>query len=1135
MAVAARSWLIRALILAGVAGVGALGWWARTWVSPERVRGQVVAHLNEQFEGVDVHVGSAHLRILGGIAVSDLRLTRRGEDQPFLSVPSAVLYHDKEKLNSGRLVIRKVDLQYPELHLVRSAEGRWNVTELAKPGPADRPVPTFVAKGARVTVTDRTPNGLPPVTFADASFTLLNDPLPVLTLQAAATAEGLGPVSLRARMNRISNQMSLGVEVADFAVTNAAKFADRLAPSLAPHLLKLTATASIKADLIYTPETASAWRHDVRVEVKDGKYSHPDLPKPVTNLTAKVRSNDGRIKVEDATATVGAAQVKLSLETRSESPPGRDAKRGADAAPADVLAAVEDELQRLDLSVTAVALDDELFKAAGDMGPKLKRMFSPSGSVDVGYKFAREAAGWKREFEARPRGIELSYEKFRYRVTDVRGCAKRTTTHSGPPATQVDLVGSVEGQPVTLKGQLVGDGPDPAVNLRIAGNNIPLTDTLIAALPGKYPDVVRQFAPVGRGDIVAELVQQQGENLFQNEFRIDIRDGTAKYKVFPYPVEKVKGRLVVRTTSTDAARPIRPGEPLAPPPDRDELVFDGFTAVHAGAAVWLNGSRRPVPGARDSKLVLHVGGNGCPLDADAKAALDAVKLESLWATFAPRGSLTFSADLEILDRAAPPNRPADDPPFNPTTDLQLSFNFSGPTVTPKFFAYDITDLRGLLEYKSGVAQVAHFAGRHGETRMRLNAGELRFYPDGAIWANLGGLEMKPFVADAALLAAIPSKLRSGFEDAKLRGNAELTVKHLVVLTPPDAPQIPPPEPLGLPMTSRNAVRHVVARGQIPTPAVPTPDPVVYWDIDLKLAGASVDTGVPWEQLFGGVSLRGRYDSTHLGLVRGNVYLDRAVVLRQPVSDLKAHVSAAPQQPDPIRPGQFLPPEVKLTNVSGKLFHGTLGGEVWVALATPPRYDLWLNATDVQLDEVAKHYKLGSDADLKGVAFAQLRLFNRSDPRTGKPVVEGAGKIDVPTGRMYNLPVLLDLMKLFKGSAPDKTAFEEAHVLFRIQGDRVKVDQLDLVGKAVCLGGTGEVDTSGEFVKFEFYTMWSQLLKQMINTPIGDFSAFVSKSLFKIKLTREGGELKYKPEPIPAVTEPVKNVVERMKARTARWK
>lgn len=200
----------------------------------------------------------------------------------------------------------------------------------------------------------------------------------------------------------------------------------------------------------------------------------------------------------------------------------------------------------------------------------------------------------------------------------------------------------------------------------------------------------------------------------------------------------------------------------------------------------------------------------------------------------------------------------------------------------------------------------------------------------------------------------------------------------------------------------------------------------------------------------------------------------------------------------------------------------------VVLTDATRYEVLLTATDVQLEEVAHHYKLGSDADLKGIAQAQLLLFNKPDPKTGRLVVEGSGKIDVPTGRMYNLPILLDIVKVFKGSAPDKTAFEQAHAVFRIQGDRIKVDQLDLIGKAICLGGSGELDTSGDYVKFEFYTVWSQVLKQMINTPVGDLTAFVSKNLFTIKMVREGGELKYKPEPVPLVTEPTKAALERMK-------
>ena len=96
---------------------------------------------------------------------------------------------------------------------------------------------------------------------------------------------------------------------------------------------------------------------------------------------------------------------------------------------------------------------------------------------------------------------------------------------------------------------------------------------------------------------------------------------------------------------------------------------------------------------------------------------------------------------------------------------------------------------------------------------------------------------------------------------------------------------------------------------------------------------------------------------------------------------------------------------------------------------------------------------------------------------------------------------------------------------------MKVDQLDLIGKAVCLGGSGEVDTSGDYVRFEFYTLGSQILARLVNTPVGDLSAFLSKNLLlKIKMTRENGELKYRPEPVPVVTEPAKAIAARLRNR-----
>jgi hypothetical protein len=373
------------------------------------------------------------------------------------------------------------------------------------------------------------------------------------------------------------------------------------------------------------------------------------------------------------------------------------------------------------------------------------------------------------------------------------------------------------------------------------------------------------------------------------------------------------------------------------------------------------------------------------------------------------------------------------------------------------------------------------------------------------------------------LKALPGQLGPGLKELQLKGGVELLVKHLVVLTPPDPPS-----------SVRQASAMVVPASRPQSPgSISEPDPVVYFDAEAKLTGASLDTGVEWTDVFGAVAARGRYDGTHMGLLRGALWFDSAIIAKQPVTRVSGRVRAAPQQPNPNLRGDYLPTELEFTDLAGDFFHGILGGECRVVLEDRTRFDLWLTATDVQLEEIAKHYKLGSDADLKGIAQAQLRLHNRIDAKTGQLVTEGSGKIDVPTGRMYNLPVLLDLMKVLKLQAPDKTAFEEAHAIFKVQGDRIKVEQVDLIGKAICLGGSGELDTSADYVKFDFYTVGSQVLARLVNTPVGDLTAFLSKNLFKIKLTRENGELKYKPEPVPIVTEPARAAADRLRARTAK--
>ena len=122
-----------------------------------------------------------------------------------------------------------------------------------------------------------------------------------------------------------------------------------------------------------------------------------------------------------------------------------------------------------------------------------RKMFNPTGPVDLSYKFVREGAGWRRELEVRPKQGGMMYEKFRYPISDVRGKIKKTTTHAGGESTTIDLRGTAAGQLITVTGRIDGDGPDPAVSVRVRGDNVPLDEHLYAALSPEYAALVSAY------------------------------------------------------------------------------------------------------------------------------------------------------------------------------------------------------------------------------------------------------------------------------------------------------------------------------------------------------------------------------------------------------------------------------------------------------------------------------------------------------------------------------------------------------------------------------------------------------------------------------------------------------------------
>jgi hypothetical protein len=72
-------------------------------------------------------------------------------------------------------------------------------------------------------------------------------------------------------------------------------------------------------------------------------------------------------------------------------------------------------------------------------------------------------------------------------------------------------------------------------------------------------------------------------------------------------------------------------------------------------------------------------------------------------------------------------------------------------------------------------------------------------------------------------------------------------------------------------------------------------------------------------------------------------------------------------------------------------------------------------------------------------------------------LEGSGNVQLREGELYELPLLLSLLKILSIRAPDKKAFSASDVAFKIRGDHAYFDSINFYGDAISLLGEGEMD------------------------------------------------------------------------------
>lgn len=1027
-----RKWAVRFLVYSAFGGLAAAGLTYQYWTNPAAVRRAVLDKLTVQFEGAHVTLESARLRLLGGIALSDLRLSRRDDADraAFAYVPSAVVYHDKEQLAEGRLAVRKLELHRPCFRVLRGRDGRWNLAGILAPArPAER-LPAVVIRQGTLLLEDRlAAPGATVMEVKDVNLTLCNDPVPQVAFEGGGVCEIAGAVKVRGTWDRASGTVTLDVEAP--AVPVGPNLVQRLAgycPDLAAHLRHLEGTGKLRAALAYRRDRDNPLTHDVHFDLGDGRFSHARLPWPLDQVRASLHVVNGQVPAARLSARAGATSLELTARELTPVPSPK---------------ALEEIVRELDVKVEhlALPLPPELFDQLPKSLQQLQHDYSPSGPVTATLSFRREAPGrWRQRCVVNPEGIRARFVKFPYPAERITGTIERETTSAPSDVTRLDLAGSTGTRPLYLKGEVGGAPGASAVAVDVWGDDVTLDEKALAALPGKIQDTARKFHPEARGDFRAFIRRGRGAEEFQNRYVVTVRDGKVRYDVFPYPLEGVTGTLDIRPTHYE---------------------FRDFRGTHKGGEIRASGRSSPGPGG--GRLTVEIQGKDVVLDEEFEAALAAGRpaLERAWKTFAATGKLSFSA--EVIDVPGQPQ------------DLDVTVSLKGCTAKPTFFPYALDDVGAWVRYCRDGVYVADVRGRHGNSLLSVDRCVVYLKPGGGFWAQVTDLRGSPLVPDEALREALPAPLRKAFRAMNL--NDPLSLRALLIIDQASEPG------------SR---------------------PVVYWDGGVALSAASLRAGADLTGVSGQVWCRGRHNGERLEGVSGNVLLERATAFGQPFHNVHSRVVVLKDSPEVLR----------LPDLKARLFGGNLGGEARVEFGPTLHYAVDLSAVQVRLEDFGRH-NFGDKAELSGLANARLYLTGEGDDLNG---LKGKGTLDVPRGKMLNLPLLLDLLKFLGLRFPDRTAFEEAHAAFAIDGPRLVIDKLDLFGNAISLRGKGDMRLDGKDLDLDLNADWGRV-NQLLPPGLKKVQAEISDQLLRIKMQGEVGKVKFTNEPMPILVDPVKRVLQ----------
>jgi hypothetical protein len=434
--------------------------------------------------------------------------------------------------------------------------------------------------------------------------------------------------------------------------------------------------------------------------------------------------------------------------------------------------------------------------------------------------------------------------------------------------------------------------------------------------------------------------------------------------------------------------------------DRGHWTIRDITGSNDTGVVRCNGMLVP-RGDNDSELTLQLAGTGVVLERELRDALPA-GVRQIWDDVDPRGNAEFSATVKHHVKAR-------------RTEVEIEATPQGDTVSiePAWFPYRLERLRGQLHWKDGLLTFERVRGTHDRTTVTAG-GVCRFVPGGGWHVSFEQLSADRFRADHDVLHALPLGLQQAISAVNLRGLLSLAGS------------------LDIHSTAGS--------------------PAASWDMQLDVEQGSLDVGTPLEHVHGGIRLRGQSDK-NAWQTFGDMSIDsamwRGIQLTAVQGPLAMDAGGVRMGATAARAGEQGTPR----RVSARVAGGTLLLDGSVAAGDPGAFALAASLGDADLERLAGD-TLSAAHPYRGRVFSTVEV---SGSRAGAHSLVGRGQVRLRDADIYELPLVVAMLKMLRVKAPDLNAFGSSVVDFRIEGPHAYLDNIELSGDAISLVGNGEID------------------------------------------------------------------------------